>query len=308
MYEFIINPNARNGSGMKIWNKLEHLLKRRCVDYAAHLTGQQGDARVISSRLSDKNETADCIIVVVGGDGTLNEVIDGLSLSPAVTLGYIPIGPNDFARSMRLPKRPLACLNRILQSKHCKMIDYGVVTYGSDSMEHRRFLVSAGIGINAAACHDLMRSGMMRRLSGFHLEKLSYLLVAVKQTVRSKAVKGYVVLDGVKRVEFNHLYLISAHIQPYDIGGFKLAPKASGSDGKLTICVIHNARKIRLAPILIRSGIGRLGRDRGVRFYDCREAAIHMEQARPVHADGENCQSQTDLQVRCIERKIRMIV
>jgi Sphingosine kinase and enzymes related to eukaryotic diacylglycerol kinase len=308
MYEFIINPNAGNGSGMKIWNKLEYQLKRRCVDYATHLTQQQGDARAISSRLTDKKETAECVIVVVGGDGTLNEVLDGLSLSPAVTLGYIPVGPNDFAKSIRLPRRPLACLNRILKSNHCKMMDYGVVTYGSGTMEHRRFMVSTGIGINAAVCHDVLCSGVKRRFSGFHLEKLSYILAAVKQSIRSKAVKGYLILDGVKRVEFNHLYLVSAHIQPYDVGGFKLAPKASGSDGKLTVCVIHNARKIRLAPILIRSGIGRLGRDRGVRFYDCREVAIHMEQPRPVHVDGESCESQTDLQVRCIERKVRVIV
>lgn len=308
MYEFIVNPNARNGLGIKIWRKLEQRLQCRCVEYAAHLTQQQGDARDISSRLTDNKEMSDCVIIVVGGDGTLNEVLDGMSISPAVTLGYIPIGPNDFARSLRLPRRPGACLKRILGGGQIKMMDYGVLTYGSGSMEHRRFLVSTGIGVNAAACCDVTVTGLKQKLSGLHLEKLSYILAGIKQTIRSKSVKGYLVLDGIKRVEFNHLYLISAHIHPYEAGGFKLAPKASCCDGQLTVCVIHNARKIRLVPIFIRSRVGSLGKDRGVRFYDCREVALHLDQARAVHVDGESCGSQTDLQISCIERKIRMII
>ena len=56
--------------------------------------------------------------------------------------------------------------------------------------------------------------------------------------------KGYIILDGVKKVEFNHIAFISCHIQPFEGGGFKLAPRANCSDGKLSVCVVSHAAKM----------------------------------------------------------------
>ena len=114
-------------------------------------------------------------------------------------------------------------------------------------------------------------------------------------------------MDGVKKVEFNHIAFISCHIQPFEGGGFKLAPRANCSDGKLSVCVVSHAARRKLVPILLESLTGNHGRRKGVRTYECGELFIHTERGLPVHADGESCGIQSDLQLGCIARKIRIV-
>ena len=80
------------------------------------------------------------MIVVVGGDGTMNEVVDGIVSCDMVTLGYIPVGTgSDLARGLRLSRRPMRGLRRIFKARRIRQIDYGVIAYGDDVLRHRRF-------------------------------------------------------------------------------------------------------------------------------------------------------------------------
>lgn len=307
MYHFIVDPNAQGGKGIRIWKKLESRLKRACVEYQAYLTGQCGDAVAIASQLTGKGEEPGCI-VVVGNDGTLGDVLEGLSLSPATTLGYVSVGfTHNFARSIRLPRKARSCLKHILNPRQIKMIDYGVITYGDGKPEHRRFLLSAGIGPEGAFQDRDFRQGRGRILRWLHMDEFLDMIVGIKQILKFTPVKGYLLLDGTKKVEFTRLYFITANIHPIASGGFKMAPRPSYGDGKLAVCVIHGIAKYHLIPLCLRAKWWNLNKERGVRYYECREAAIHLEEPRPVHVDGVNCPGQTDLHIRCIERKLRLI-
>ena len=153
-----------------------------------------------------------------------------------------------------------------------------------------------------------MTSGCSRRLSCMGLGRLSYIIFGIRQFFRCKSSKGYIILDGVKKVEFNNILFISCHIQPSEGGGFLFAPGADGSDGKMNICVVSHAAKARMIPVLLSALTRRKGKQKGVRSFECREIAIHTEAALPVHADGECCGLQTDIQAGCIARKVRMMV
>ncbi len=308
MYYFIVNPSANRGHGEKVWRKLEHRLERLKIGYEVWMTQAPGDALVFASRLQGKSQEP-CVIVAVGGDGTFNEILNGLSFEGEVTLGYIPAGAgNDFARGLKLPRSSVRCLKKILNSHCYKRIDYGVLSYENGAPVHRRFAVSSGMGLDAAVCQNLLERRDRKRRNPRISGRLFYLLPALRQLLWAKPVRGYLLLDGVKKIEFNHIYLISAYIHPYEGGGFRFAPKADGSDGLLEMCVVHNSSKSGLWPVLVDALLGKTGRRRGVRFYSCREATVHVEQPMPVHADGENCYSQTDIHLRCIEKTIRMIV
>lgn len=308
MYYFIVNPNARSGRGSKIWNKLERQLNHTGVEYEAYLTEKPGDAKEIAARLTEGCKEPR-IIVAMGGDGTVNEVLDGLAFCGPITLGYIPAGSgNDLARSLKLPKRPGKCLKKILNPKYHRQVDYGVLSYGKEEVSHRRFMVSSGIGMDAAVCHNLLYSKVKMALNKVYLGKLSYLMIGLKQLVLAHPTKGYLLLDGVQKVEFNHIYFVSSHIHGFEGGGFKFAPDADPSDGCLDVCVVHQSMKLRLIPILLNSLLGRKKRYKGMRHYRCREVEIHTEKALPVHVDGESCYCQKDLQVCCIQKKIRIIV
>ena len=307
MYSFIVNPNAKSGRGEKVWRQLERRLKRLGVEYEVFMTEKPGDASTFAASLTEHCKEPK-IIIAVGGDGTMNEVVDGLLFGGPVTLGYIPAGSgNDLARSLKLPKRPSQCLKKILNPKYHKLLDYGVVSYG-EQLSHRRFIVSTGIGMDAAVCHDISGSRIREKLSRVHLGKLSYLLVGIKNFILTWPVKGYLVLDGVQRVEFNHIYFVSVHMHPYEGGGFKFAPTADPADGKLTVCVVHHSRKIKLLPILVGALLGRSGKRHGMRHYTCQEVEIHVDRPLAVHVDGEPCMCEKDIHVRCIPQKVRLIV
>ena len=101
MYTFIANPNARSGRGILLWKQIEKILQEKEIEYKVLFTKYQHHAtRLVHDLTSD---SASHTIVVLGGDGTLNEVIDGIVYLDKVTLGYIPLGSgNDFARGLGL--------------------------------------------------------------------------------------------------------------------------------------------------------------------------------------------------------------
>lgn len=308
MYYFIVNPNARNGQGNKIWKRLEKQLQHLGVNYEAHLTKEPKDSSGIAARLTEGCKEPKTI-VIVGGDGTFNEVLDGLSFCGPVTLGYIPAGSgNDLARSLKLPKKPDKCLKKILNPRYHKLMDYGVLSYGSEVVSHRRFAVSTGIGMDAAVCHELLERRTKKTLKRAGMGKAGYVLSGIRQFLRAYPVKGYLLLDGVQKVELNHIYFISAHIHPYEGGGFRFAPEAKSDDGYLELCVVHQSCKWKMIPILADAFLRRNRKHRGLRHYRCREVQIHVERELPVHVDGESCFLQKDLEICCIEKKIRMIV
>lgn len=308
MYYFIVNPNAHCGLGGKVWKKLEGYMQYAGVEYQAFLTAARGDAARFAAELT-KDRQDPCTIVAVGGDGTVNEVLNGLHLSSKVSMGYIPAGSgNDLARGLGLPRSKTRCLKRLLEPQYTCSLDYGIVSYEAGQPVHRRFAVSCGIGLDAAVCHDLLDLARQRGRHHIRCGRLSYLLIGVKQLVLSKPSAGYLVLDGVKKVEFNHIHFVASHIHPYEGGGFQFAPKANSENGELEVCVVHGASKWKLVPIIFDAWAGRLGHHRGVRYYRCKEVQVHVDRPLPVHADGESCYCQTDIHLRCVEKKLRMIV
>lgn len=312
MYYFIVNPKAHGGLGEKVWRKLEHQIEKSGIDYEVHLTKERGDAKRLAGELTrretDPGDTAQ-VLVAVGGDGTVNEILDGLSFDKPMTLGYIPTGSgNDLARSLRLPKNPRRCLKRILNPRYYLSMDYGIISYEKEEPVHRRFMVSCGIGLDAAVCHNMLDVAARPCRGIIRSGRLTYILLELKQLLLARPVKGYLLLDGVKKVEFNHIYFISSHIHGSEGGGFRFVQKADYSDGQMNICVVHNSSKLHVVPVLADALFGRTGHHRGVRFYQCREVSIHTERPMPVHVDGESCFCQTDIHLRCVEKALKMII
>lgn len=308
MYFFIVNPHSRSGRGMRLWNRLKAELSKRQVEYEVFLTERAGHAAAIAEKLT-KERKEDTVLVAVGGDGTLNEVIDGIIFNRNVALGYIPAGTgNDFSRSLRLPKDPVKNLDRILASSNYKILDYGVVSYGGFECTNRRFAVSCGIGFDAEVCHEIVNAVLGRSLERLRLEKFTYIMTGMKKLIQTKPSNGFMILDDMKRVDFRNLLFLSIHIHKYEGGGFAFAPKADPEDGYLDVCAVSNLSKRRIIPVLLGALFGIHGSLRGVRIYRCKEIRVHLDTPAQVHTDGELCGGQTELLARCIEKKVKLIV
>ena len=154
MYFFIVNPNSGYGSGLRVWNQTKKYLNSINASYDVFFTAKQGDAMSKAAEVS-KNTAKELYVIAVGGDGTINEVINGLDLSSDVIFGFIPSGSgNDLGRSLGYSGSTQENLKKMFTNGYVRNMDYGVVT-NADGTLRRRFIVSCGIGFDAAVCHAL---------------------------------------------------------------------------------------------------------------------------------------------------------
>lgn len=117
MYYFIVNPGSRSGNGKIVWKEVEAILEQEQVEYRVYFTAYRYHATKLSKEITSGGEKL--TLVTVGGDGTVNEVIDGIQDFDKVTFAYIPTGSsNDFARSLKLPSNPETALMNILHPSY----------------------------------------------------------------------------------------------------------------------------------------------------------------------------------------------
>ncbi len=304
MINFIVNPNAGNMKSYAIWKRLEVYLRKKRVDYRCFLTEIEGDAKKISYSISDTKDNVS--IVIVGGEGTFNEVLDGLNINERISVAYIPTGHSkDLAKGLKLPMSPLKCLKRILNPKSTRNIDYGILSFANGT-QHRRFIMSAGIGLDAELYLNADEKKEASKLLTLRMLKKWYSKLSI--LFSSGSSKGYVLIDGFKKIEFNHIFFISSHIHPYSLGGLRLAPKADNLDGELTICIVHQRSKLRLLRIMLSAVFGNHLKYAGVRNYDCNELKIHLESPMSVHTDGRQCGKCTDIHLHCVKQKLKFLI
>lgn len=290
MYYFIINPKSRSGRGQKVWHTIQNRLDELEVSYNFYFTKQRGHAREIANEICEKIQDKKNI-VVLGGDGTINEVINGLKDLSSVCLGYIPSGSsNDFARSLHISSNPLQALDTVLNPPTIKVVDIGEVELVSDFgiiTSTHRFAVSCGIGFDATICYQAMSSKIKDVLNILKLGKLTYGIIALIQIIRYQAIGGEVRIDEKSFRRYEKILLIVHMIHRYEGGGAIMAPKANYQDQKLSICFAHNLARFKVFCLLPTAFLGKHTLLHGVDTFDCDTLELKLDQPRYIHTDGE---------------------
>ena len=302
-YTFIVNPNSRSGLGYRIWNQVEPILKVRAIKYSVHFTKyRQHAAKLVQELTSDgKYHT----LVALGGDGTINEVVDGIRFLSKVTLGYIPTGSsNDFARSLHLPTEPLQGLDNILSPTRYLPVNIGILTYNG---KKRRFAVSSGMGFDAGICHEAMVSPVKALLNRLHLGKLTYVGIALRQILTLTPQCITLTLDDSRKINFKRAYFATAMNLKFEGGGFKFCPNANCQDGLLDVIVISGLSKLKILALLPTAYKGWHTRFSGVYIYTCKKMEITSSISLPLHTDGEPVLKQTRASMSLEPEKLRII-
>ncbi len=302
MYYFIINPNSCSGAANEVWKSLEMILNSKKIDHQAYFTRYPRDARKYTRRLTADGTQK--TLVVVGGDGTLNEVVNGICDFDTVTLGFIPAGSsNDFARALGVPSDPKEALNTILTSRKRTFVDVGQITVDRHS---RNFLISAGIGMDAAICHQASVSKLKYLLNQVKIGKLTYALLALQQLFLCRPARMIITVDG-KTYNYDKVYLIGIMNVPYEGGGCMFAPNAKYNDDKLDLCVVEGLGKLKILLLLPTVFFGRHVRFNGIHIIRGRSIAIASRRPRIIHTDGETLNPKKVLTASCSGKRLRVI-
>lgn len=308
MYHIIINPASRSGKGLKLWNEIvEPALQKEGVAYRSYFSKEAGDVARLTRKITkgvspDKRET----VIILGGDGTVNEAVQGLWDPANVILGYIPTGSsNDLARDLKIPKNPKEALDRILHTGQVHPMDLGTLTY-SDGYT-RRFAVSCGIGYDAAVCEEVLHSRIKAFCNKIGLGKLTYLGIALKQLFSTKAVTCNITLDDDTNIHIDKFLFIACMNHRYEGGGFKFCPDADDNDGIMNICAVGELPRLLILFALPTAFFGKHYMFKGINAY--RAKKIHVTASAPLwmHTDGEVHAQTNEFTVTCTKSALNII-
>lgn len=305
MFHIIMNPSSSTGNGIKVWNSVEAILKEKNIEYKLYETSGPDSARRYANDITCDGEND--ILIGIGGDGTMNEIFCGIKDFSKVTLGYIPSGSGgDLARDLKINLDPVKALETILHPKEYKLMDVGhIVTAECD----KKFGVSAGIGFDAAVCHEALNSKLKVFLNKLHIGKLTYVLIALKQLAATKKTSCTIILDdGARTIHLDHFYFITTMIHRYEGGGFIFCPNAKCDDGIIDICVAGDISKKRVLRILPTAYKGKHVKYKGISTYTAKKVQIIAENPLAIHADGEYAGVQKEMTATVCDKKVRMIV
>ena len=203
-FEVLINPSASSGRGMRVWKKVKKELDARGVPYRKHILKAPSEATLLVRDLT-KNLLKDCHLLVLGGDGTLNEVLNGIEDFQHTVLSCLRTGSgNDFAANVGIDKNLMIALDQLLNHPMEASLDYGVVR--ADEHEPRRFLISCGMGYDADICEEVSKSRLKKVMNRFGLGKLVYLMIGLKQIFTRSSTDAVLYLDGKKAVHVPKLF------------------------------------------------------------------------------------------------------
>lgn len=308
MYHFIVNPVSRSGKGLKLWQQqIEPELKTQNIEYSVEFSKERGDVTNIVAKISSaaKNES-NCIIVILGGDGTVNDAVQGIKDFENTTLAYIPTGSsNDFARDLKLPKSVKKNLRRILDAKAPVLMDVGQVETERGT---RRFAVSSGLGFDGAVCQKSVHSILKKRLNKIGLGKLTYLGIALNQIINAPKVDAEITFADGKKVNAKNLLFFAAMVHKYEGGGFKFCPKADAYDGELDFICAANKTVPGILLALPTAFFGFHSIFKGIDIYRFKTAEIKTSIPLWLHTDGEVGYKAQYLNFSQLEQKLKFIL
>ena len=234
-----------------------------------HVTWEQGDAERLAAAAARAGSDA---VVAVGGDGTLNEVANGLA-GGDVPLGIVPLGTaNDFARQAGIPDDPRAALELIVGTEPVRL-DLG-------ELNGRAFVNVSSAGFGAELTAETGTTAKER------LGALAYAITGVMRLVSDNPVRTARFSGPDFSVELEYLVFAVGNARATG-GGVVISPLATLQDGLLDLCVVGPVARTSFAPLLLDVKRGEhLARD-GVHYVQTPWVRVESEEPVPVNVDGE---------------------
>lgn len=266
MIDFVIYENAGKGKAGKYRAELEPKLKELGAEYRFHATEYPKHATEITRNLCENGAEK---IVAVGGDGTVHEVLNGITDFGKTVFGIIPAGTgNDFAAALSLPMKPLDALNVIL-ADNARFTDF--------------FECGGARGMNIAGCGidvDILRHYEKKKRKS----KIQYFLSLLHCIVHYRPYEVEIVDEnGVKHAK--KVFITCACNGKQFGGGIKICPVADVSDGYLDCILVNDMPKRKMPGALIKLVKGKIHLHKNSENFHVKQFTVNGK--FPVQIDGE---------------------
>jgi diacylglycerol kinase (ATP) len=266
---FIVNPTSGSGHAGKTWPQIAKLLDQSGQHYKVYFTRGSGDGKTLAAKAVKEGAE---LVVAVGGDGTLFEVVNGIDPDQTV-FAVIPLGTgNGFRRSCDLPGQWQAVLQGF-SSWQPRRIDLGLIN-GSF------FLNVAGIGFDAAVA--VMASEKYKVIKGYP----AYVVAFFDELTHFEHFRTRIEYAKWEIEQQNTLLVVVAN-GPYYGGGFTIAPQAAIDDGKLDLIIIRKLTTPETTLLAFQAMVGKHLDNSAVIATKIDRFRVEADHQVPVHIDGE---------------------
>ncbi len=300
---FIINPISGNGRGKKLAPVIQTFLENNKINSDLKFTQSPKHAtEIVKQEIGNYD-----VLVSVGGDGTLNEIVNGISDNyyDKISLGVLPIGTgNDFVKNISLSNEideNLKIITGISQNIQNK-IDLGIIEFqngNNDNYQKHTFINGAGIGFDAYV-------GALTQNNKYLPGIFAYLFSVVKALFNFKMISGIFNING--NVISGSKLMISIGNGISHGGGFYLTPDAKINDGELNISIFDKISRTRLLIALPKALINKIKTVPEASFYKTNSIDIKLQLPYYLHCDGEIVSnSLTTAKIRILSKVLTII-
>ncbi|MDY0198050.1 MAG: diacylglycerol kinase family lipid kinase [Tenuifilaceae bacterium] len=299
----IVNPEAGSGKGLKDWPRIEALLNELGINFEYKITERKYHTIELTVNAVRNGFRK---ILVVGGDGTLNEVVNGIFIQNVckpndIIIGVIGVGTgNDWQRTFKLPSD---YRGKILAIKEERTIlqDVGKVRFFEARIQQSRYFANAaGVGFDAKvalATNRLKESGRKGKL--LYIYSLLKTLYYHRSTMAKIAIDSHK-LDG-------KIFSATLGIGKYNGGGMLQLPNALPDDGLFDITVINKIRRVNVLRNIFRLYNGTILNHPKILGYQGKNITISSKPPLSLEADGESLGT-SPFTFSIVPQSIRVIV
>jgi YegS/Rv2252/BmrU family lipid kinase len=298
----IVNLTAGGGKTKKDWPLISQILNREGIRFEPYFTDRRLHASIIAR---NKIKEGYSKIIVVGGDGTMNEVINGVFAqkriqTTEVMLGMISVGTgNDWARTFNIPSDYEGAVRTIKEQKTF-IQDAGLVSYRRNGKEWKRYFINiAGMGFGARVVE---RTNHMkeRGKSG----PLLYFYNIFYSLVKYRSTSAIIEMDGIS---YNrNIFSLNVGIGKYNGGGMIQVPHAIVDDGLYSVTLIKKMGKLNVLANIKKLYNGNITNHSKVETYMARTLQIDGPALLKVETDGESL-GHVPVSFQIIPRSVRVI-
>jgi len=268
MLDIIFNPISNTGKSKKAYDYVIKTLDAKGIEYKTHPTQKSNHATEIVRELNKQPKTD---LIVLGGDGTFNEVLNGIDNFETITLGFIPCGTgNDYVKAAGIPMDFSKSLDIILNN-YSDYTDF-------IQLDDRRSLNCAGAGMDADV---LVRFNTMKFWKG----KIKYYMSLLDVLLHLKFHKVEITLDG--KTEEKSVFLISVANGTCIGGGMPISPNSIINDGKFDVVIVNEIKPGKVLPLLLKFLKGKHINEPCTETYRTDEVIIKILDDGKPQVDGE---------------------
>lgn len=298
---YIINPTAGKGRGNKTIQKVRYYCDKNKINYKVSITKYHKHATEIA-----KNENSNFThIIAVGGDGTANEVLNGIDFNRKIIFAALQVGTgNDLIKNYNFPKQINDALSVIHNEtkQEIKKIDIGKVTFknaNSNKLKEHLFINNLGIGFDAYVGYLNMHDKLLKGIS-------SYVLAVFKALIKYKMLECDILFND--KIFSGKKLMITIGNGISSGGGFYLTPNAIIDDELLDISIFEKLSRFKLLKVLPKALLNKLETVSEAKMYNSKRVEIKLKEPYFMHCDGEVISNNvTSATVKCLPSALKII-